>query len=565
MLLGHNIAMVYGTVSSFDAMSAKNTNTIDASSRGGNNRWAPLSYPSASIFASSLPSRDGGSDEAKSTLLPTARVGNPLFPLHRDVLFATMRELLIIDGKIDHRSMQIISPVELESKAVDTMNLDACSNEHHTTALSSDDDEGKVDTFSSLKKRRIQDTSIDSLPILHEQKVVVLDQSQNQHQPHVVPITEHFDYTRFRNAEALVNCAVDRAYTHHTSAERPSDEHDTSHVTGASIQTTEKPSTVGSCHITSKRKVSDAEDNMGHDHDDSNLDFPSEIVSLVRSNIMLLHTSPSGTALTKLMTTSYSSIEFLPFNATNCSEETDRAILSFLRHPKSQRDQQRGNTGQTRLVLPQLLEVSIDDECKLRAKAFRMVSSMVNTFPGNDMNTSLRAFLGYKSSKSPTRDRIVEMISDLLFDVSHAMYAWIHTHETLLRSKGTDDIADDVKNCSSMDMQIKSSLFDERALKRIGGFEPESLLPLALGIRRCRLSNISWEQFAISNEGRNAMRVHSNQQVEVLGELNDGDELHTSRRRKRQPIGSSMISNSLLELGKKRRGRRGKSIQSNRL
>ncbi|KAL7432259.1 hypothetical protein ACHAXH_002165 [Discostella pseudostelligera] len=529
-----------------------------ASCRGGNNRWAPLSYPSASIFAS-MPSRENGCDQ--SDPFAAARVANPFFPLHRDVLFAAMRDLLIIDGKIDYRTMEMISPSEWDSSniagdgstATEAMNLDTHSNttahESQAIALSSDD-EGKDDDCSSLKKkRRIQDTSVDSLPTLHEQKE--LHCSQNH--PHIVPIAEHFDYARFWNAEALVSYAVDRAITHVADGHVPSNQLDNSHTTNP-IQSTVPP--------TSKRKVSDAED-LSHDHVVNDLDFPSEILSLVRSNIMLLQTSPSGSALTKL--TTQSGIEYYNSNTATNSEETDHAILSFLRHPKSQREQQQqGKLCQTRFVLPQLLEVSIDDECSLRAKAHRMILSMVNSIPGNDMNTPLRAFLGYKSTKSPCRDRIVEIISDVLFDVSHAMYAWIHTHDKLLRSQGKD--GNDTVNCISMDLQIKASLFDERALKRIGGFEPESLLPLALGIRRCRLANISWEQYVITDEGRMAMNVHSNHQVGFLGEQNDGEEnMYTSRRRKRHATGTIMVHNSLLELGKKRRGRRGKSVQSSRL
>jgi len=499
-----------------------------------------------------------------------ARVGNPFFPLHRDVLFAAMRDLLIIDGKIDYRTMEMISPSEWDSSniagdgstATEAMNLDTHSNttahESQAIALSSDD-EGKDDDCSSLKKKwRIQDTSVDSLPTLHEQKG--LHCSKNQ--PHIVPIAEHFDYARFWNAEALVSYAVDRAITHVADGHQPANQLDNSHTTSPR-QSMEKSSTVGTVPPTSKRKVSDAED-LSHDHVVNDIDFPSEILSLVRSNIMLLQTSPSGSVLTKL--TTQSGIEYYTSNtATNSDiEETDQAILSFLRHPKSQREQQQGKQCQTRFVLPQLLEVSIDDECSLRAKAHRMISSMVNSIPGNDMNTPLRAFLGYKSTKSPSRDRIVEIISDVLFDVSHAMYVWIHTHDKLLRSQGKN--CDDTVICSIMDMQIKASLFDERALKRIGGFEPESLLPLALGIRRCRLANVSWEQYAITDEGRMAMQVHSNHQVGFLGEHNDGEEnMYTSRRRKRHSTGTIIIHNSLFELGKKRRGRRGKSVQSSRL
>jgi hypothetical protein len=518
----------------FDVMSYN----ADCRSRGGNNRWAPLSYPSASIF-SSPSSRD------EFEPLSAARVANPFFPLHRDVLFAAVRELFIIDGKIDFRNMEITNLDTHSNIITNTPGSVQCEN---TTAALLSDDEGNVDEFR-LKKRRIQVTTTDSLPTLHEQKC-------SQDQPHIVPNAEHFDYSRFRDAEALVSHVVDRAISHVTPGPGSSNEHDDTSPT-TSIQTAKKSITVGS-HLTSKRKVSDAED-LDHDQE-VNLGFSTEILSLVRSNIMLLRKSASGTALTKLNT--HHGNEFHHSNASNL-DEIYHAMLNFLRYPKPQGDQKQGKICQTRFILPHFLDVSIDSEHSLRAKAQRMISSMVNSIPGNDMNTSLRAFLGYRSSKSPTRERIVGVVADVLFDVSHAMYAWIHTHDKLLRSQGKDIADAAIKNYSSMDVQIKSSLFDDRALKRIGGFEPESLLPLSLGIRRCRLANVTWEQYAISNEGMRAMSVHhTSPQVEFLGEPNNEEKMYPSRRRKRQSTGFIVVNNSLIEIGKKRRGRRGKSVQS---
>ena len=188
-------------------------------------------------------------------------------------------------------------------------------------------------------------------------------------------------------------------------------------------------------------------------------------------------------------------------------------------------------------ALPKFLEASIDDEYTMWAWAHEIVLSIMNQFRGSSMNMSLRVFLGYTSAKTPSTDRIYEILTNVLFDVSHAMFAFIHTQDEMtcgLTSK-------------SMDLQIKTSLFDGRALKRIGGFEPSALLPLALGIHRCRQTKTTWEEYAMSVEGRMAMSVHSSTQVEV-----------SNHGRKRQR-GVIMVNSSLLELGKKRRGRRGKS------
>ena len=131
--------------------------------------------------------------------------------------------------------------------------------------------------------------------------------------------------------------------------------------------------------------------------------------------------------------------------------------------------------------------------------------------------------------------------------MSHALFAFIHTQEEMTRGMTSSEGVANVINHKSMDKQIKTSLFDGRALKRIGGFEPSALLPLALGIHRCRQTKTSWEEYAMLEEGRMAMSVHSSTQVEV-----------SNHGRKRQR-GVIMVNSSLLELGKKRRGRRGKS------
>lgn len=494
-------------------------------------RWAPLSYPSAVIF-SSYRGRNGGGAHDPSIL---TRVADPLFPLHRDVLLAAVRELLIIDGTIDHCTMEIMVTRDTDKESGESGQID------HTVDHSSNN-ESNADGFSpSAKKLRVEAASVDSL--VTAQKKSVLECSQPG--LHVVPIglDQHecnFEHTRFFNAEALVGYAVDRAMLVPAGA---SNENDNS--SQSSSINMEMPGAL----IASKRKVSDASDDSERKHDSAS-DFPSWVVSLVRSNIMLLQTSPSGSKLTRLIPQSG-----MEFNAAN-PEETDHAILSFLRHPKLQRKQQQDKVCQTTFALPRLLEASIADECSLRARAHEMISSIVNSFRENDMNIPLRVFLGYKSTKSPSRDRILEIFSDILFDVSHAMYAFIHTQEDMTRGKG---VADEM-NHKSMDMQIKSSLFDDRALKRIGGFEPASLLPLALGIRRCRQTKTSWEEYACSEEGRMAMSVYSRRDG-FPGEQIAKEEISASHGRKRQG-GTLTLNNSLLELGRKRRGRRGKSMFS---
>ncbi len=404
-----------------------------------------------------------------------------------------MRELLIIDGKIDRRNMETLKTrdadgdgipatvinekegtrppareVSVESEQIDLVVARSSNNE--------------ANAFSPVVEKLCTEIAgVDSLAGVRKESKLECSQLR----PHMVPIGVdqqecNFDHTRFCNAEALVGYAVDRAML---VPSEESNKNDNSLRSSAMTMERRDASVV----IASKRKVSDASDDSELKHD-SYSDFSPCVISLVRSNIMLLQTSPSGSKLVRL--TPQWGMAFNPTIPTN-SEETDDAILSFLCHPKLQQEQQQGKVSQTIFALPRLLEASIDDECSLRSRAHEMISSIVNSFRSNDMNVPLCAFLGYKSTKSPSRDRILKMISDVLFDVSHAMYASIHMQEDMTRARSL--LGKGVVNYGSMDMQIKSYLFDDRTLKHIGGFKPASLLPLALGIRRCCKTKTSWD------------------------------------------------------------------------
>jgi hypothetical protein len=67
--------------------------------------------------------------------------------------------------------------------------------------------------------------------------------------------------------------------------------------------------------------------------------------------------------------------------------------------------------------MPQMLDLSIMVEAHLRKIALRMVYS----FRDFVSDKALREFLGYKTAKN---GRVLELISDFLFDVSHAMVSF---------------------------------------------------------------------------------------------------------------------------------------------
>lgn len=454
---------------------------------------------------------------------------------------------------------------------------------------------------SRMKKQRTQDLSAESLPALEKEKqeLFIIGEKKVSQQPHVV-VPDQLDGNkdvfdcsphRFNSAEALVDHVVNQAIILGNTT-TPADGVDSSSSSDSTVyhplDTIKDESNNNNKPITSKRKVSDADELLledNHKQTDKKADFfTNGILSLVQSNIMVLQTcQPSGTSnLSKLSTSPPQ-----PHGNTITVTDTRNDILTFLRHPKLQREQQQNKPNKSLFVLPRLLNVSIEDEYNLRARALEMTSSMLDNnsfiFPRNnklndnddDNNGTatmsilpLRAFLGYKSSKSPSRQRLVEMLSDVLFDVSHALYAWLHTEDELARTQQQHSTCSKPHNRDANDMHIKALLFDDRALKRIGGFEPSSLLPLALGVHRCREGGVSWVRYAMSREGRVAMNVHTKQRTQPHvaavggGSNGKGEEKSTAATPQKRFIGTIMENEGLLELGRKRRGRRGKNMMS---
>lgn len=532
------------------------------------NRWAPICYPSASIFASRKGEGEGGSSPTNNSGIRTA---DPFFPLHRDVLLAAVRELLIIDGKVDPHTMKVVNPqiqmAEEEETTTCNMSEKNESNSDKKRArsapsetnkasgvavptLSDDDDEEKeASTLSLSKRQRLQNSSVDSMVELQKQ---IFEKPSARTQPHVVP-QQAFDYSQFDSAEELVEYVVDQVAVSLGSASKK----------GRHTEPT--PSSTEEQSVTSKRKVSDVDDLEAQDA----RPFPSCVVSLVRSNAMLFRSFASGApnSLTKLqnclpqslltereknifhsaLSSQVTMAELLPTGTDNF-EKTNDAIIEFLHRPQLHRQRQQGNANKSLLVLPQLLEASVTDESYLRESAQDMIASMINAIPGNDFEVPLRVFLGYKSTKTPSRERLLDMICGVLFDVSHAMHAWLQTEKDIMRKLQVSKEAIDNKH---MDGHIKNALFEQnhRAIKNIGGFDDSSLLPLALGIHRCREKSTSWREYAASPEGGNAFSLHY---------ATAADESAKVRRRQNDIVGNA----ELFETGRKRRGRRGRSINA---
>jgi hypothetical protein len=173
--------------------------------------------------------------------------------------------------------------------------------------------------------------------------------------------------------------------------------------------------------------------------------------------------------------------------------------------------------------IPQMVHASIFNEALLRDAAMSMTQQLLVSVP----DRALRLFFGYKSP-SITRGRLARLLAGFLFDTSHAMFAWEQTEQEVLASGIMT---------TSLDSRIQKSLFDDRALKKIGGFEPSSLLPQAISIARLRRRQTSWKFFATTAQGKRMLDHHSREKSTIAV----GKQRRGQRLRQRHFLTSSLL------------------------
>jgi hypothetical protein len=196
------------------------------------------------------------------------------------------------------------------------------------------------------------------------------------------------------------------------------------------------------------------------------------------------------------------------------------------------------NTGDSLTVLrediPSLVEVSIFSEATLRNLAFSITRKLTESFD----DKTLRIFLGYKSS-ALKRDRLLYVLSEYFFDVSHATFAWKQTEKELQAEEKASATEDGLEHLEKI---ILRTLFDNRALRKIGGFDASSLLPHALSISRLRVEGVTWEQFAKTACGKILLQHHR-----------EGKSLTVGQRRRGQRVRSRLGSIDSSEGGSRSR------------
>ena len=362
--------------------------TTSSSSSWRSQGWCPLSYPVSKAFFSITQMKNDPFTTPPWTCSTNTTI-NSFFPLHKNVLLATVRELLILDGAISASSLQVL----LQNK----INLNQSK---------SDRNKRKRDDVSSIHEKEDDIQEIKS--IMEYQK------KHNQSWP-----TSAEDLA----LDLILQSSWNHKISESTSVTTPT-LRNTLPSSGKSIQT----AMVTTSHLDRIRKVSDAEEE-GYDHNlspkqhhkqqqqqqqqcvDDGMNQNTALIDVLRNNhpnqqilpqyIVILDNIRSGNILVK----------------DKDDEETEKI-------DKAQRfvwTQKVETMEESKLLdmkssLPEFLDLSIMVEEYLRKVTFHMVSCLVQ----NISDEALREFLGYKSSMLKKQDAL-QLVADVLFDVSHAL------------------------------------------------------------------------------------------------------------------------------------------------
>ena len=445
--------------------------------------WTSLKYPQSSVF----PANRGGDHQARLD-----RNMNLYFPLHQDVLLAAVRELLILDGTLHGTTLKVSeevvkfhhngSSVPKYLQHLDLVQWRAFKAAHLALKTTS-----KVTANKSTRKRKNLCRGTINNQVKRSKRDEIVPDLVKNNSASDESVGEGDTNFLFKQLEGR-----DEEARHHPSAE------DIAHsiVLRARMVVFADSDAISKCEERSR-----AESNSGKD-----IEAPIE---------------PSGAAGVDRHPVAREGYRDIS-NFLSLSERTPDGSIRIQVSAKS---------------MPSMVQTSISSEAILRDAAMTMTTRLVESFS----DTSLRLFLGYKKTPAVVgRDRLIRLLAAFLFDASHAMFAWDQTEEELLSSPGEN--SNDERDIDSV---IQKSLFDERALRTIGGFEPSSLLPHAISIARLRRrrlidskkSNLnSWEFFATTAQGSRMLSHHRG--------LGGG--------------GSSgcKSSSSVINVGKQRRGQR---------
>ena len=436
-------------------------------SRGWRSRgWIPLAYPRSAI----LPDRNNDESSQGEGDVPSKSL-NQFFPLHSSVIKAAVREFALIEGIVDKSTLEVtVSENESEQDCHDNENQ----------VVLQDNDSGII----TKRKRKSEETGENFMAEQEEPGHYTNGSSRLHLLVHPIPST----------AQALVESIVEKTPTQN----RVSLYHQEYELA--------RPPTKKMCQ-------SDHQENTAH--------------SPVTRALHELNRPPRKVSDSDHTFVSITALADMPLSKTSLSGGGAARVVEQVLGPLDISRFWDGllsgtiPTGEQTEHIPQLMEASISTEMNLRSIAIRMTTHLVEPF----QDSTLRLFLGYKSP-ALTRERLVHVLADVLFDTSHAFFAWEQTERDLRNQLQYQTSTRNRREELDVDTRVKESLFDDRALRKIGGFHKSSLLPQALSIDRLQKRNESWENFAKTESGKQMLEHHHDiDQIILAGQRRRGQRL----------------------------------------
>ena len=489
--------------------------------------WAPLAYP---LSAFKVPIASGFEKSSSfrndiQTLDPETishvslkKDVNPYFPLHKYVLFVLIRDLLFVDGGINPKTMELIKSKceedpqylrhwdpdwkqikqeheeDLEGKreVVLSDNIDGTKSKK----LKSDDTKLKTNVKKSTPSSHSETHKQEMADLRNSKSVTLVSNSEMNSNASTVGQSLPRLKKKRRIAQPIVVPSVSPCLSN-------------SNVSNVSFEKSENNNKSNLSKGNNQNQIREIIVIEGSDSEDD--DLPScaeELTMKIVSRAVITDVSKHvcNAIIPNFIHSSSNGIHVkrsrLVSDADTLSNQNDRQTVS------------KGFTPDFTIpcscvqysAKQQLLHVSIFHEEHLRSTAYNMTLRALESFS----TRSLRTLLNYRSNSIP-RQKMIQLLSTVLFNASHAMYAWDQTEAELIleRNEIISSRSMGRINQEELDDEIVKLLFNERDLRKIGGFKSSSILPTALLISRIAKRNMSWARFSETGYGRKVLMERS--------------------------------------------------------
>jgi len=480
-------------------------NTTTSTAKYRPSGWAPLAYP---LSAFQIPKKSefeyssAYSEDSNSTLHPHDRGNvNPYFPLHKHILFVLIRDLMVVDGVLDPKTFELIhakngknsnfsrhwNPDWRKIRKENEEDLDlkrpisnSNSNDHRSKRIKTSQD------------RRIEARNPSSQTLLGECK----------QSPHFVSKIKKEAKKESGSSKNSGEC--NKKSTRDQEEKGSSDTRDN---IATPPELTCKPDDVPSMPIfpsTPKKEFDPNQEVIVVEYSESendNLPSHAEELAAIIAKRAIMSDKTKDVCEYIIPDFISSALEGPQQNRSRTVSDAD--ILTSQNELKVTVSENGMFPCVQYASKEELLHISIYHEEHLRISGYEMVKQALESFS----TYALRKLLSYRST-SIARDKMIHLIAALIFNASHAMYAWQQTERELLSKTREEWLSVSMKRSrrEELDNRIRRLLFDERDLRKIGGFESSSILPSALLLSRLSERKMSWGRFAKTGLGRKLLK-----------------------------------------------------------